>query len=59
MSRLVALDRREQLNGDLDVTEACCCEVRRYEFSQSLGVELGLQLLQHIGELCIVMSVTV
>lgn len=50
--RLVLLDRDELLAWDLRVGEPSSNEIGLLEFSQSLRVKSGFQLLQDISELC-------
>ena len=50
--RLVALDARKLLDGDLSIGEACSGEVGFLEFGQRLRIEGALELLEDVGELC-------
>ena len=52
MRRLVALDARKLLDGDLRIGEACSGEVGVLEFGQRLRIEGALELLEDVGELC-------
>ena len=47
MRRLVTLDDRDLLNGDVSGRETGTREIRRLEFAQSLLVELSLKTLKN------------
>lgn len=49
---LITLDLRQNLGNQLGGREAGGGEIRVLELLDSLGVEAGLQLVEHVGELC-------
>ena len=52
VSRLIQLDRRELLNGDLCRGKACRDKVGLLECCKRLCVKLRFKLLQNLGKLC-------
>ena len=52
MGRLINLNLRKLLYGHLSIDETCRREVCRLELLKRLLIELGLELLQYIRELC-------
>jgi hypothetical protein len=53
VGRLIALDHGELLGRDRGAREAGAGEVGLLERRERLRVELGLELLEDVGELCI------